>query len=68
VIGKSEIAPCGHLGEHVLGGYVACTRCDKAAVPEYIELEITEPVLCRHVDLYVWAGMVFCYDCGRRTQ
>jgi hypothetical protein len=42
--GRKTIAPCGHLGEVIIGTYVQCERCDKNAVPRTIVHEKTEPM------------------------
>jgi hypothetical protein len=42
--GRTTKAPCGHLGEVVIGTYVQCLRCDKQAVPKPIRPEKTEPM------------------------
>lgn len=42
--GRKTMAPCGHMGEVVIGTYVQCRRCDRAAVPEHVVPEKTEPV------------------------
>lgn len=59
--GKRALAPCGHEGEYVIGQYVQCETCDKAAVPE--ELEDTSRItkrLCAHCgsdDIQKWPGL-----------
>lgn len=42
--GKRAAAPCGHVGETVIGTYVACAICDRGAVPGHIDPEQTEPL------------------------
>ncbi len=42
--GARRKAPCGHLGEVVIGTYVQCARCDKDAAPKHIVPEKTEPM------------------------
>lgn len=43
--GRRAIAPCGHLGETVIGTYVQCLSCDNAAAPKaVIDRERTEPL------------------------
>lgn len=46
--GKKALAPCGHVGEHVTTNIVICPRCDKGAVPEPVEREITEKIWPQH--------------------
>lgn len=43
--GRRAKAPCGHLGEVVIGTYVQCLDCDRDAIPEEIEPEETRPIL-----------------------
>ena len=42
--GRRMKAPCGHLGEAVIGTYVQCLRCDKDAAPAAVAPEKTEPM------------------------
>lgn len=45
--GRKTTAPCGHMGEVVIGTYVQCQRCDRAAVPKHVTPEKTEPMFHR---------------------
>ena len=61
--GKPGVAPCGHQGEHVIGTYVQCKRCDTRKTPKIASAQYLcpkghrcEPVLL--VDKY------FCWTCG----
>lgn len=47
--GKLGVAPCGHVGVHVISQYVMCPSCDRTAVPEHIVDEETKQ---------------FCRECG----
>lgn len=39
MIGKLDRAPCGHMGEHIIGNYVRCSLgCDQVATEEKSEL------------------------------
>jgi hypothetical protein len=55
--GRKAKAPCGHLGETIIGTYVQCLKCDKQAAPKYIPPEKTEPMrtprcpTCRSMDI-----------------
>ncbi len=74
--GRKAIAPCGHVGEVVIGTFVQCPLCDKVAIPEPVE-EKSERVtarLCRHCgsdniepwpDLMVSASGDMIYYCHR---
>ena len=42
--GKRAKAPCGHLGEVIIGTYVQCPKCDKSAIPKPVRPEKTEPM------------------------
>lgn len=42
--GKRTMAPCGHIGEVIIGTYVQCKRCDARSVPIYVAPEKTEPL------------------------
>lgn len=42
--GKRGKAPCGHLGEAIIGQYYQCAKCDKKAAPKYIDPEKTQPL------------------------
>lgn len=42
--GRKALAPCGHIGETVIGTYVQCAKCDKTSVPEHVDPEKTEPM------------------------
>ena len=42
--GRKTLAPCGHMGEVVIGTYVQCNRCDRGAVPKHVVPEKTEPM------------------------
>ncbi len=67
--GKPGIAPCGHAGEHVVGGYVRClTGCDGVtAAPEHVNRENTQKI-CRHPSRYIFGRSVWCSNCGRRLR
>lgn len=51
--GRKDWAPCGHMGEVVIGTYVQCPTCDKLAVPDPIDPEKTPPM-----------ARMFCPGCG----
>lgn len=72
--GKRVPLPCGHLGEHIIGQYVACPVCDREAVPEHVDDRRTQPMCdhCGSTDVRVWPGMMtdgrnlwFCDGCQR---
>jgi hypothetical protein len=70
--GKRAPAPCGHEGETVVGGYVACERCD----PEWDE--VTQRIQCPHLEYHEMEHtelgifgpytdyIPFCVACGER--
>jgi hypothetical protein len=60
-------AKCGHIGEVVIGGYVACRRCDQDAIPAWVDPEDTQKI-CRHVEQYVFERKVWCWQCGARIR
>lgn len=54
--GKAGVAPCGHVGVHIIGTYVQCPQCDRGAVPKPVEPEKTEP-------LYLGYECPNCHKC-----
>lgn len=69
--GRIGLAPCGHLGRHVVGNYVQCPTCDREAVPVAVEVEITEPIFrcprCTSslVEPFTIASATWhCWNCG----
>lgn len=74
--GKSGFAPCGHHGVHVVGNYVACPLCDRAAIPKHVDPEVTEPLFAspsspscgsRDTDDFHIRGRTtwHCWTCGK---
>lgn len=50
--GKLGVAPCNHLGEHIIGNYVRCgAGCDSSdGVPEHVDPERTPPICIYYLD------------------
>lgn len=71
--GKAGRAPCGHDGEHILGGYIRCHKgCDETAWEPTEPLWDVDWVLadqCLHpLPLRYWdLGRAFCKACGKQT-
>lgn len=73
--GRKTEAPCGHMGEVVIGTYVQCLTCDKGTVPEHVDPELTPPMFVCCPGCGSWNTEEFlslksvpdwhCWDCGR---
>lgn len=71
-------APCGHIGEAIIGRYVNCLyRCHdplpaaqepQERPPDELPETLVDPSICGHLNKYVYftaAGQhVRCMDCG----
>ena len=80
--GKKSTAPCGHPGTCVTPRYVTCdVGCDATpssdGAPEFIDLEITEPLCgkCGSADVAIYPGFCFsgktlwhCNGCGKSFE
>ncbi len=79
--GKPGLAPCGHVGVHVIGTYVQCTAgCDRVTPPLGVDFAMVHRCpACKSINTEDWdLGVVFyaynptvpvvdshCIDCGK---
>lgn len=61
--GKITHAPCGHVGEHVIGNFIRCLEgCDGEADVMFDQTK--EHVWIRRSGFGPWGGYYSCEHCG----